>query len=134
MKIGPVADAFPTAWLTCAAAIDGGLTATLVYVLLKDRKYNSHTKRLLYEIAGLTLETGTLAKQFYSHTRNTRTDVSARNSPADTHHWSGTLCFMAHVENTDERILVLYRVCCCSLAANGTSDICTAGSLQSAMR
>lgn len=57
MSIGPVADAFPTVWLTCAAAIDGGLTATLIYTLLKERQFHKHTRQLLYEIAGLTLET-----------------------------------------------------------------------------
>lgn len=58
MKIGPVADSFPTAWLTCAALIDGGLTASLLYILLKERHFYNHTKRLLFEIAALTLETG----------------------------------------------------------------------------
>lgn len=60
MKIGPVANSFPTVWLTCAAAIDGGLTATLLYALLKERRFHKHTRQLLYEIAGLTLETGML--------------------------------------------------------------------------
>ena len=60
MKIGPVADSFPTAWLTCAAAIDGALTAGLLFSLLKERKAYAHTRRLLYAVAALTLETGTL--------------------------------------------------------------------------
>lgn len=59
MKIGPVADSFPTAWLTCAAAIDGALTVGLLLSLLKERKGRSHIRRMLYEVAALTLETGT---------------------------------------------------------------------------
>jgi hypothetical protein len=58
MDIGPVANSFPTAWLSSAALIDGGLTASLLFILLRERHVYGRTKRILVEIAGLTLETG----------------------------------------------------------------------------
>lgn len=59
MSIGPAADSLPTAWLSCAALIDGGLTATLLYTVLRERRqHHEHTRQLLHNIAGLTLETG----------------------------------------------------------------------------
>jgi hypothetical protein len=133
MRIGPVADAFPTAWLTCAAAIDGGLTATLIYVLLKDRKYSNYTRRLLYEIAGLTLETGTLSTQVCFGVRNALANVSELTSPVNAYHRSHTLRSMAHIEDADERILVLHRVRCCASTANISSEVLAAGSSRSAM-
>lgn len=105
MKIGPVADSFPTAWLTCAAAIDGGLTATLIYALLKERQYYKHTRKLLNEIAGLTLETGGSSSRCI-FVRGT--NLSAGFSLIDSYYRRHSVCSLAYVKDTYQRILVLH--------------------------
>lgn len=55
---GGPADVLPTVWLSCAAAIDGCITASLLYILLREGSITKHARRLTSRVIALTLETG----------------------------------------------------------------------------
>ncbi|KAL7006524.1 hypothetical protein EMMF5_003945 [Cystobasidiomycetes sp. EMM_F5] len=57
ISVGPAANALPTVWLSCAACIDGGITASLVYMLYREKHDYRHTKALVMNVIRLTLET-----------------------------------------------------------------------------
>ena len=58
MPVASTANSLPTAWLSCAALIDGSVTASLLYLLLREKHDYKHTRQLVARIVRLTLETG----------------------------------------------------------------------------